>query len=285
MVPNGWLQHPEVWGALLHSMPITAMIRNLGKMSEVGLLTPMSDATQTVISRLTTLEYLRKARIHPFNLLVALLTYKSGHGVKGSLQWKPVSKIVDALDKAFYLSFQTVEPTGKRIMIALDVSGSMHWGLLGGVAPGLSAATAAAAMAMVTERVESRVAVYGFGGHFTPLDISGDQRLDDVVKYMAKQSFGHTDCALPMLYAHKERMDIDAFLVYTDNETWYGKVHPFEALRRYRDSSGITARLVVAGMTATDFTIADPADPGMLDVVGFDASAPQLISEFVAGAL
>jgi 60 kDa SS-A/Ro ribonucleoprotein len=144
-------------------------------------------------------------------------------------------------------------------------------------------------MAMVTERVESRVAVYGFGGQvpldFAPLDISGGQRLDDVVKYMAAQNFGSTDCALPMLHAHKERMDIDAFLVYTDNETWSGEVHPFEALQRYRDSSGIPARLVVAGMTATNFTIADPADPGMLDVVGFDASAPQLISEFVAGAL
>lgn len=31
--------------------------------------------------------------------------------------------------------------------------------------------------------------------------------------------------------------------------------------------------------------IADPADPGMLDVVGFDTATPQLISDFARGAL
>jgi 60 kDa SS-A/Ro ribonucleoprotein len=30
---------------------------------------------------------------------------------------------------------------------------------------------------------------------------------------------------------------------------------------------------------------ADPADPGMLDVVGFDTATPQLISDFARGAL
>jgi len=33
------------------------------------------------------------------------------------------------------------------------------------------------------------------------------------------------------------------------------------------------------------FTIADPNDPGMLDVVGFDTAAPQLIADFAAGRL
>jgi 60 kDa SS-A/Ro ribonucleoprotein len=36
-------------------------------------------------------------------------------------------------------------------------------------------------------------------------------------------------------------------------------------------------------MTATQFTIADPTDPGMLDVVGFDAAVPSLITGFARG--
>ena len=47
----------------------------------------------------------------------------------------------------------------------------------------------------------------------------------------------------------------------------------------------IDAKLVVVGMTATQFSIADPADPGMLDVVGFDAAAPEIISQFVRGTI
>jgi 60 kDa SS-A/Ro ribonucleoprotein len=44
---------------------------------------------------------------------------------------------------------------------------------------------------------------------------------------------------------------------------------------------GIPARLIVVGMVANGFTIADPDDPGMLDVVGFDTSAPALMADFV----
>ena len=38
-------------------------------------------------------------------------------------------------------------------------------------------------------------------------------------------------------------------------------------------------------MVSNGFTIADPNDPGMLDVVGFDTAAPQLIADFAAGRL
>jgi 60 kDa SS-A/Ro ribonucleoprotein len=59
-------------------------------------------------------------------------------------------------------------------------------------------------------------------------------------------------------------------VIYTDSETWAGHIHPIQALRDYRHASGIDARLVVVGMVSHGFSIADSADSGMLDVVGFD---------------
>ncbi|MFD1732243.1 hypothetical protein ACFSC4_16075 [Deinococcus malanensis] len=94
---------------------------------------------------------------------------------------------------------------------------------------------------------------------------------------------GGTDCALPMLWAARNKVEADVFVVYTDNETWAGAVHPAVALQQYRQKMGIGARLIVVGMTATRFTIADPADAGMLDLVGFDSSAPRVMAEFAAG--
>jgi 60 kDa SS-A/Ro ribonucleoprotein len=44
---------------------------------------------------------------------------------------------------------------------------------------------------------------------------------------------------------------------------------------------GIAAKLIVVAMTSNGFTIADPNDAGMLDVVGFDAGVPGVIREFV----
>ena len=102
---------------------------------------------------------------------------------------------------------------------------------------------------------------------------------------MSDLPFGGTDCALPMRYAQAHRRKIDTFVIYTDSETWAGDIHPAQALRDYRQASGIDARLVVVGMVSNGFSIADPNDPGMLDVVGFDTATPQLISDFASGAL
>ena len=75
------------------------------------------------------------------------------------------------------------------------------------------------------------------------------------------------------------------FVIYTDSETWAGDIHPAQAVRKYREQSGIPARLVVVGMVSNGFSIADPEDPGMLDVVGFDTATPQVISGFAAGRI
>ena len=85
---------------------MTAMIRNLGKMSAINLLKPLSSHSSLVCTRLQNVDMLSKARIHPFNVLVALKTYQQGHGEKGKLKWTVNPAISDALEKAFYLSFK-----------------------------------------------------------------------------------------------------------------------------------------------------------------------------------
>ena len=96
----------KVWDALLKKMPMTAMIRNLNKMTAIGLLEEYNEQVQSVCEKLRNEEQLKKARIHPFNVLLALKQYESGHGDKGSLTWKANTKITKALEDAFYLSFK-----------------------------------------------------------------------------------------------------------------------------------------------------------------------------------
>ncbi len=301
-VPSERLLSRHVWEALLEDMPVTAMIRNLATMTRIGLLEPRSAAARTVTERLGDTERLLRARVHPIAVLAALRTYASGRGVRGRGEWEPVREVVDALDAAFYAAFGGVESTGKRLLLALDVSGSMTSGVVAGV-PGLTPRDASAALALVTAATEADHEIVGFFAgrrgwkagrrrqwHFgadglTPLAISPRQRLDDAVKAVSDLPFGGTDCALPMLYARAQEREVDAFVIYTDSETWAGDVHPAHALADYRRASGIDAKLVVVGLVSNGFSIADPADPGMLDVVGFDTATPQLISNFARGAL
>jgi 60 kDa SS-A/Ro ribonucleoprotein len=211
-----------------------------------------------------------------------LKTYAQGRGERGKLTWEPLARIVDALDRAFYLSFDNVQASGKRIVLALDVSGSMSGGTVAG-SPGLTPRVAAAAMALVTAAVEPQTTIVAFGHEMVPLAISPTMRLDAVVRATSNLPFGATDCALPMLWALEHGVEADAFVVYTDSETWFGKIHPVQALAEYRRKTGIAARLVVVGMVSNGFSIADPNDGGMLDVVGFDSATPQVIADFVAG--
>ena len=85
---------------------MTAMIRNLGKMSTIGLLTRGSDHSKKICVKLRDEVMLKQARVHPFNLLVALKTYEQGKGDKGKLTWDVNKDIVSALNDAFYLSFK-----------------------------------------------------------------------------------------------------------------------------------------------------------------------------------
>ncbi|GAA1155175.1 TROVE domain-containing protein [Kribbella jejuensis] len=285
MIPDRFLNEPQIWEALLaNGLPQTALLRQLPRLTRLGLLEPLGSWARIVADQLTDRARLRKARVHPVDVLVAQRTYSAGHGTRGVRTWSPSRPIVDALDAAFYQAYDAVEPTGKRTLLALDVSGSM-----GSPVSGLpiTCREASTALALVTAATESSYEIVGFTSkrmfrdtELTRLSISPRQRLDDAIRTVSELPFGATDCALPMLYAIRRKLAIDTFVIYTDNETWYGDIHPHQALRQYRQTSGIDARLVVVAMTASGRTIADPSDPGMLDVSGFDSAVPGLISDF-----
>ena len=291
-IPTELLNEVVIWEALLKDMPLTAMIRNLGKMTSIGVLSPMNPNVTFVVKRITDKVNVAKSRIHPINVLVAMKTYASGHGLRGKLSWTPIPQIVDALDKAFYIAFGNVKPTGKNFYLALDISGSMDSPVSGDIP--LTCAEASVAMAMVTANTETNYHIRGFssagrgwgwGGEYNPeimkdLRISPRMRMSEVTRRVYDNTFGATDCALPMVDALKKKIPVDVFCIYTDNQTWAGSIQPVEALRDYRKWSGRPAKLVVVGMNANDFSIADPNDADMLDVVGMDTSVPQIIADF-----
>lgn len=489
-LPSQLFKQRRIWEALLMNkgvsgkgkgMPLTALIRNLGKLStaEIGIIearttrdthpnakiayagarlatatataesTPQvfplghsQHYTEYIYRRLTNARDIKGARIHPYNVLVAMLTYKKGCGDKGGLTWTPNIYILEALDIAFKLAFQNITPTGKRIKIALDVSGSMSSAFCTG-SPIVNCATGSVAMMMMTLWVENqhrlklattpaattpaaestpaatasasqhlaevmkwkitqlpdgrtlyehaetkqcqfnkpeilsapqpqqppkaaggaatapttaptlgeykatkrylgipeeapkqpeRQGQFGYSSYYsssytpTPpylpeiypapaipsnvticafsntlteltnaivgyMDASINPEtglpmmsIDDALK-LVEMPFSSTDCALPMVRALENREPVDAFVIYTDSETYMGKIHPQVALEEYRRGMGINAKLIVVGMTSNCLTIADPNDLNTLNLAGFDTATPRIINDFIAGTL
>lgn len=284
LVPTQFLKDPDVLMALLPSMGLTAVIRQLGKLTAAGVLAPLSEGQKLVMSKLEDGEALKAQRVHPITILQALKQYSAGHGEKGSLVWTPNQRVVDSLDSAFYAAFSSVEKTDAGQYIAVDVSGSMSMesSRVNG-SPNLYARDVAACMAMAIARSSSNYHVVGFSNSLRELKISPSMRLNDVIKVMSNLPFESTDCSLPMVDAKNKRMSgVDLFTVITDNETYAGRVQPVQALRDYRKAYNQTAKLCVIGTSVSEFTIADPKDSGMMDIAGFDSAAPQIIADFAS---
>lgn len=281
-VPTQWLNDPDVWGTLLVDMPVTAMIRSLGKMTAVGVLTPLSSGSRRVCSALGNVDVLKRARVHPISLLLALKIYQQGHGEKGKLSWSPDQTVVAALEEAFYLAFDAVEPTNQNWLIGIDVSGSMGATICGSP---LTCCEAGSALAMVTAKTEPFTFIGRFNCGFQQVPFTRTSRLPDVLQYTRSINCGGTDCSMPMVHAYEQKIPVDNFLVITDSETWAGTLHPSQALKNYRQKMGRNAKLTVLAMTSSGFTIADPNDGGMMDIVGYDTAVPTLLTDFAKGGL
>lgn len=283
MVPTQFHKDADVMSALMQNMGMTALIRKLGQLTNIGVIKDgLSSGTKSVVAKLSDKDAIKNGRVHPITILMALRQYSMGHGLKGSLSWTPSRAVIDALNDAFYEAFHFIPSTGQGYLFGMDISGSMFGSQVIG-APGMTAAEVSACMALAVAKREQNYEMFGFDTRPKPLKISPSMRLDGVVQAMRNLhwSSGGTDCSLPMTYAIDNKIDgVDKFCVYTDNETYAGRMQPVQALAQYRKKYNRDAKLIVCGTSVTNFTIADPKDPGMLDVVGFDSAAPQLIQSF-----
>jgi len=293
-LPDEATSQPDVWRALADAgLPMTALLRNLPKLTRLGVLDPLGLHCRVICDQLRDPARLAAARVHPVAILIALRTYAAGRSAKGDSTWVPVPQVCDALSGAFYAAFPAVIPAGKRVMGAVDTSGSMGWPITSqyfrNVPPGegypFVAAEIAGAMAMVQMATEPRYGLYGFNSELYPLQVSPGMRLDQVMRVMSQSWGGSTDCAAPMVWALRNRVEVDVFQCYTDNETWFGSIHPHQALENYRQKMGIDARLQVIAVVPTEFSIADPDDPRQIDISGFDSAVPELLANHGRGDL
>jgi hypothetical protein len=144
-----------------------------------------------------------------------------------------------------------------------------------------------AAMLHITGQIEplSTTCVFSSGrgtqgDSVFPLHVKG-RSLHDIQNDLARFYNGGTDIAEPFYKALATGTKVDAFVLFTDNETWAGRSHVQVVLNQYRKAMGLDSKVVIVSAAANSFTVGDPKDAKVLNVVGFDASVPSIISEFV----
>jgi 60 kDa SS-A/Ro ribonucleoprotein len=252
MVPARWKTSPRVWETLLGGMSYLELVRNLGPMTAVGMLRPQSATTALVVARLMDRRRIANSKLHPIKLLDAFRTYRQGAAQQRGCT--PVPSIVDALNAAFYMAFDNVRSSEKRIYLAVDSSCSMGQAQCIGM-PSLSPAMASLALSMIYPKAEPLCTVGTFQG---PPGIA-ELAIEDALN---------------------RGLTIDAFVVLTDRdkpaENTQGR-----ALTSYRQATGIGTKLTLIAMAAEHCNMTDPTDPLQMSVAGFDASVPEVVAEFI----
>jgi 60 kDa SS-A/Ro ribonucleoprotein len=261
MVPSRWKSLPRVWEPLLDRMSYLEIVRNLGQLTAVGLLRPQSETTALVVARLLDRRRVVNSKVHPITLLNAFRTYRQGRDQATGEMWTPVANVIDALNTAFYLAFDNVRPSGKRIYLAVDSRCSMGQSKCAGMSS-LSAAMASLALSLIYTRTESQCTVGSFEG--PPAILL--QAIDDVLD---------------------RGLTVDAFVILTDRQRREENADQRaegRTLDRYRLSTGIRAKLVVIAMASDHCNMTDPYDSLQMSVAGFDASVPEIVAEFIRGS-
>lgn len=275
----------DVWQALFEQMPVTATLRNLGSLTEIGVI--RADAVKN-LDRLESVlcdrKILRKARIHPIDVLKALKTYASGGSMGRSRKtWTVVARVLDILEDALSLSFETQQPTGKVFLHAVDVSGSMSWSPLESV--GLTCAEIAATMALVTAKAEKNYSIRGFSTEFIDLGVTARDSFQSACKKTSNHNFGGTDASIAYDWAIWQKQYVDVFCFWTDSESWAGRRHPSQALADYRRKVNPGAKAIYVTLQPNQLSLADPQDAWSYDFGGFDPSIPKAIQMIAEGVI
>ena len=276
MIPNSNLNKPEVLKALLENMPLTALLRNLNRFSYNGLTDANTDTVKTITKKLKDEEFVKKSGIHPLNVVNSMLTYSSGRGTLGDKTWKPNQKIVDALSETYDLALKALVPTGKNILVAVDISGSMQHPVNG---MQMTAAQISNVLGVTLLKAEDEAEMVWFDTGLSAPTIGRRTSIDDVLK--KSPHGGGTDCAQAFVHALNTKVKYDAIIILTDSETWAGGTHGLELLNKYRKTINKNVKVIEVAMVANPHTTLPVDDKNVLRVVGFDASVVDVIQSYL----
>lgn len=260
LIPAKWKSSPAVWEALIDHLSYRQLLRHLGALTQTGLLARGSEYSALAVARLADRRRIAAAGVHPLRIAAAMRRYRlAGHAVES---------IFDALEEALHLAAEYATPRiyGKRLLVAIDGTGSMQGATVTGM-PETPAALAAVAVAFSLARACDRTEVVAFEREVRPLDFGRGIRVAEALNMVGARP-SRSDVTAPLREAAWNRTRFDAVVVVTDrlprNSGLIG------AWKMYRESTGVDAKLALLQLSSRDVSGWDAAEPGAIAFAGLD---------------
>lgn len=268
-VPTHMMDSREIWTALMESMGVTAMLRNLNKLTSLGLLVRDSLCSALLLKKLRDLPGLEQARVGPLDILVSADVYSQGTGELGKLTWTPQPWVVSALDECFsaytlHLA-QSSTPSKYRVLLGIDLRASMLVKV--GSTTGRKAA---AATALVWKRLNPHWRFVGFSENgCIPIEIDASTSLVECLSIFESITPGPADIGSLIADAADKLEVYDAIVAFTSQGSFRSSEPLEDQMSLYRQIVKCNdSALFSVTMSATpSCTIETDADSGLHDCV------------------
>ena len=281
-VPFEWLTAlpltAEQWGELAGTIGWQALRMNLNTLARNGAFS-VAGVTDAVAARLSDAGALKRARVLPYQLMVAMGTV--GEGV-------PL-KVQAALEDALEASVSNVPQVPGRVVVCPDVSGSMKSPATGFRKGATSKVTCNDVAALVTAallRANRAARVLPFEVDVVPIALDPHARLAVNTAKLAAIGGGGTTVSAPLAKLNAEKASVDLVVIVSDNQSWVDATQG-GATATMREWDRIVRRNPAARLVCIDIqphgTTQASGRPEILNVGGFSDAVFDVVTSFAKG--
>ena len=270
----------EQWAALAKRGGWQMLRMNLNTFARHGVY-EVSGMNALIAKRLGDAKKIRKARVLPYQLLIASL-----------MAGEEIPHVVrKALGKALEVAIANVPALDQRIVVCPDVSGSMASAVTGyrkGATSKVRCIDVAALVAAAFLRRNTEARVLPFENRVVKIDLSAaDEVLTNAVK-LASIGGGGTNCSAPLAQLNAERAKVDLVVFVSDNQSWVDATRSGDT-GLMREWASLKARNPKAKLVCIDLqpygTTQALERLDVLNVGGFSDAVFQVVADFATGKI
>jgi 60 kDa SS-A/Ro ribonucleoprotein len=267
------------WSAIANNASWQTTRMNLNTFARHGVFRDTA-LVKKLAARLADPDQVRRARVFPYQLLVAFMN--AGNDVPVELR--------NALQDAMETAISNVPEVAGNIVICPDVSGSMQSPVTGfqkGASSKVRCIDVAALVAAAFLRKNRNARVLPFEVNVVDVKLNPRDSVMTNATNLAKIGGGGTNCSAPLAMLNQEKSTPDLVVFISDNESWAdpkanrgtAMMVEWEKLKNRNPK----AKLVCIDIVPNTTTQA-PDRKDILNIGGFSDNVFDLIAAFTAGA-
>lgn len=274
------LGQPE-WTVIARRAPWQMTRMNLNTFARHGVFSDRK-VTQVVAERLREPANVRRARVFPYQLMVA----------HAQADAAVPAEVREALQDAMEVALENVPAIDGRVVVCPDVSGSMQSPVTGhrkGSTSAVRCVDVAALVAAALVRKNRGAEVLPFSDDVVPVRLNPRDSVLTNAQTLAKLPSGGTNCSAPLHRLNRDKASADLVVLVSDNQSWVdghgggrstATMAEWETFRRRNPN----ARLVCLDIQPYGSTQAkERAD--ILNVGGFSDAVFEILATFAKGEL